>query len=114
MDIGDILTEGEDEALNLLKLGEPVLPSDLFTSLEKVRPVKMLRLINETTATKILGILRKISELAHFSQSMADYFAHDDTLEPALAVLCEVLRTAPDIGAVLNNKCQSLGLANCF
>ena len=78
--------------MNLLKLGEPVLPSDLFTSLKKVPPIKMLRRINETTATKILGILRKISELAHFSQSMADYFAHDDALEPALG---EVLRIAP-------------------
>ena len=62
-----------------------------------------------------MEILQKISELAHFSQSMADYFAHDDALEPALAVLCEVLRNAPNIGAVLNNKCQTfLGLAACF
>ena len=46
---------------------------------------------------------------------MANYFAHDDALEPALAVLCEVLRNAPNIGAVLNNKCQTfLGLAACF
>ena len=46
---------------------------------------------------------------------MADYFAHDDALEPALAVLCEVLRNAPNIGTVLSNKCQTfLGLATDF
>ena len=115
MDFDDLLKKGDTEPLNLLKLKEPVIPSDLFASLKKVPPIKILSLINESTAKKISGTLKKISELAHFSQSMADYFAHDDALEPALAVLCEVLRNAPDIGAVLNNKCQSfLGLANCF
>ena len=115
MDLDDILKKGEVDALNLLKLDEPILPSDLFSSLKDTPPIKIVRLINETAATSIVETFRKISELAHFSQSMADYFAHDDALEPALAVLCEVLRTAPDIGAVLNNKCQTfLGLANCF
>ena len=115
MDFEDLLKQGETESLNLLKLKEPVIPAELFASLRKVPPIKILSLLNETTAEKISGALKKISELAHFSQSMADYFAHDDALEPALAVLCEVLRNAPDIGSILNNKCQSfLGLANCF
>ena len=115
MDFEDLLNLGKAEALNLLKLNEPVTPSELFASLRNVPPLSIIRLINEATAEKITKVLQKISQLAHFSQSMADYFAHDDALEPALAVLCEVLRNAPEIGAVLNNNCQTfLGLANCF
>ena len=114
LDLDDLLEKGEDEALNLLKLDEPILPSDLFASLKNVSPLKIMKLINGATAEKLVGTLQKISELAHFSQSMADYFALDDALEPALAVPCEVLRNAPNIGAVLNNKRQTfLGLATC-
>ena len=46
---------------------------------------------------------------------MTDYFAHDDAVEPALAVLCEVLRTGPDVGAVLkDNYTNFLGLAQKY
>ena len=115
MDLEETLERGEVEALNLLKLEEPVTPSELFSSLKNVPLQKIMQLINESTAKKVSELLKKISDLAHFSQSMADYFAHDDALEPALAVLCEVLRNAPDIGKILNNNCQTfLGLANCF
>ena len=115
LDLEDVFNLGKDEALNLLKLDEPLLPSELFKSLKDVPPLKIIRLINSATAEKIVGCLKKISDLAHFSQSMADYFAHDDALEPALAVLCEVLRNAPNIGTVLSNKCQTfLGLATGF
>ena len=49
-------------------------------------------------------ILQKITSLAHFSQSMADYFARDDALEPALSVVCDVLRNDKDVGAVLKKR----------
>ena len=59
--------------------------------------------------------MKKISTLCHFSQSMTDYFAHDDAVEPALAVLCEVLRTGPEVGAVLkDNYTIFLGLAQKY
>ena len=46
---------------------------------------------------------------------MTDYFALDDAVEPALAVLCEVLRTDTDVGAVLsNNYTNFLGLAQKY
>ena len=35
---------------------------------------------------------------------MADYFARDDALEPALAVVCEVLRNTEDIGGLLEKR----------
>ena len=60
-------------------------------------------------------MIQRISSVAHFSQSMTDYFAHDDAVEPALAALCEVLRTGPDVGAVLKNGYTNfLGLAQKY
>ena len=35
---------------------------------------------------------------------MADYFARDDALEPALSVVCEVLRNDQNVGAVLKKR----------
>ena len=39
---------------------------------------------------------------------MTDYFGHDDALEPALAVLCEVLGTSPDVGSKLESGFSNL------
>ena len=55
MDFDDLLKKGDTEPLNLLKLKEPVTPSDLFASLTKVPPIKVLSLINESTAKKNIG-----------------------------------------------------------
>ena len=72
-------------------------------------------MINSSKAKKISELIQRISSVAHFSQSMTDYFAHDDAVEPALAVLCEVLRTGPDVGAVLKNGYTNfLGLAQKY
>ena len=46
---------------------------------------------------------------------MTDYFAHDDALEPALAVVCGVLRINPNIGSQLRqSKTSFLSLAQCY
>ena len=46
---------------------------------------------------------------------MTDYFARDDALEPALAVICEVLRDSDDIGGLLDKKAASfLSLAQPY
>ena len=60
MDFEDLLKQGETESLNLLKLKEPVIPAELFASLRKVPPIKILSLLNETTAEKISGLKKDI------------------------------------------------------
>ena len=46
---------------------------------------------------------------------MSDYFAHDDALQPALAVVCQVLRQNENTGAILNDRHTTfLGLAQSF
>ena len=71
---------------------------------ERCTPIKLIEFFNRDKAAKILKTLEKSSSLAHFSQSMADYFARDDALEPALSVVCEVLRNDQDVGAVLEKR----------
>ena len=46
---------------------------------------------------------------------MTDYLARDDALEPALAVICEVLRDTEDIGGLMEKKAASfLSLAQPY
>ena len=114
-DLEKEMNSGDAAALKLLKLQEPMAPADWCEVVKDVPPLKLLSLINSSKAEVISDLIQKISSLAHFSQSMTDYFAHDDALEPALAVLCEVLRTGPDIGAVLEKgQTNFLGLAQKY
>ena len=104
MDLEKLLNNGEPEGFNLLKIPGPMSPETFCSCLKSTPPIKMIEFINKRKATDILELVGKISSLAHFSQSMADYFARDDALEPALAVVCEVLRTNQDVGGVLEKR----------
>ena len=115
MDLEKSLQEGESEGFNLFKLPTPVGPETFCKFLENVPPIKLIELVNSQKAADIRKLLSKVSSLAHFSQSMADYFAHDDALEPALAAVCEVLRNSEDVGAVLKKRAATfLSLAQPY
>lgn len=114
MDLESILQEGESEELNLLDLTKPVMPELLFKSLKKAPPMKILGLFNKKMAADVQNLLKKIGSLAHFSQSMANFYALDDSLEPALAVVCKALRNGEDVGAILGERGTFLGLAQVF
>ena len=115
LDFDEMLKNGNSDALKLLKMQEPVLPAVVFKYLKDVPPIKILELVNARKAADILTLVRKISSMAHFCQSMADYFAHDDALEPALAVVCEILRNKEDAGAVMEKRATTfLGMAQSF
>ena len=78
-------------------------------------PLKLLELFDEQKAQNIKDSLETISGVLHFGLSMADYFAQDDALEPALAAVCEVLRSNPNIGSVLKKRCASfMAIAQCY
>ena len=82
----------------------PISPETLAKYLEHVPPLKLIEFVNKKKAEDIQKALAKISSLAHFSQSMADYYARDDALEPALAVVCEVLKNTGDIGGLFEKR----------
>ena len=92
MDFQKLLQSGESEGFKVLKMPGPIKPETMCEILKNVPPLKLIECINKQKAEDIQNSLKKISSLAHFSQSMTDFFAHDDALEPALAVVCDLLR----------------------
>ena len=115
MDLEKLFDEGEPEGFKLLKLQTPLAPETFCKYLEHVPPLKLIEFVNQGKANKIRTAIKKISSLAHFSQSMTDYLARDDALEPALAVMCEVLRDTEDIGGLMEKKAVSfLSLAQPY
>ena len=89
-------------------------PRTICHYLRDVPPLKLVEFMNQQKAADIRKLLNKISSLAHFSQSMTDYFAHDDALEPALAVICEILRNNFDDDKFLGKNTTFLSLAQPY
>ena len=115
MDFEECLKAGSSDGLKLMKLKDPELTSKLMKELKDVPPIELIKFINEENATKILQIFEKIVSFAHFGQTMLDYYARVDTLEPALAVVCHLLRQNENIGDFLKDRHTTfLGLAKSF
>ena len=114
MDLEKLLEKGDSEGFKTLKLPGLIQPETMCKYLKDVPPIKLIEFINRQRATKIRTLLTKISSLAHFSQSMTDFFAHDDALEPALAVVCDVLRNNDKIGGVLDKNSSFLSMAQPY
>ena len=115
IDLEKLLDKGDSEGFKLLKIPTPVSPETFCKYLEHVPPLKLIEFVNRNKAQNIQKALEKISSLAHFSQSMADYFARDDALEPALAVICEALRSTEDMGGMMKKRAATfLSLAQPY
>ena len=114
-DLEKLLQDGELAGFKMLKMPVPMSPEAMCSYLKPAPPIKIIECMNKKKAADILKLVGKIASLAHFSQSMAEYFARDDALEPALAAVCEVLRTSQDVGGVLEKRATSfMGLAQPF
>ena len=115
INLDSLMADGDPEKLPIVKIDDPVRPSELFECLRTAPPLKILELFNEQKAQNIKNSLDAISGVMHFGQSMAAYFAQDDALEPALAAVCEVLRSDPNIGSVLKKRCSTfMAVAQCY
>ena len=113
-DFEDCLKIGSVEYKNL-QPEEPLFTSEQKAKLKEMSPIELIKLVNEEKANKMLEIFHRIKAFAHFSQSLTDYFANDDALEPALAVVCQLLRQNENIGTVLKDRHTTfLGLAQPF
>ena len=79
------------------KLGE------FFECLKDIPLIHVLKLIDNVKAHKICSTLDKIVS-SHVSQSMGNYFARDDSLDPALSTVCEGLRGSTDFEYILKTR----------
>ena len=84
-----------------MKIPAPISPVTIYNYLKEVPPIKIVKFFNQKNVADVLKTLKMVASVVHFSQSMADYFARDDALKPALSVECEVLRNNQDVSAVL-------------
>ena len=65
---------------------------DVFECLKEIPIIDLISMINKEKAQKVFSSIDKIVALAHVSQSMGNYFARDDSLDPALSIVCQGLR----------------------
>ena len=78
--------------------------SENFECLSDVPVIDLLKLINADKAKKVFLSVEKIVALAHVSQSMGNYFARDDALDPALSTVCQALRGNTDFEFILKKR----------
>ena len=90
-DLSKLFVDGEQRVEELPKRVHTQL-KDFFECLNNVPILDILKLIDSAKAEKIFSTLEKIIALAHVSQSMGNYFARDDALDPALSTVCQGLR----------------------
>ena len=83
--------------------------------LKGIPMLDILKLIDNGKSQKWFSTIDKIVALAHVSQSMGNYFARDDALEPALSVVCQGLRGVTDFEHILRVRGGSFqSLASAF
>ena len=97
------LLEGEQSTNDLPKQVQSKL-SNIFECLSEVPIIDILKLINDVKATKIFTSIEKIVNLAHVTQSIGNYFARDDALDPALSTICQALRDKAGIESILEKR----------
>ena len=102
-DVMKTLLEGERDLNSLPKKVRTKL-GNMFECLKEVLLLEILKFIDSEKAHKILSSLDKIVSLAHVSQSMGNYFARDDSLDPALSIVCEGLRGDTDFEYILRAR----------
>ena len=78
--------------------------ANILECLKDLPLIDILKIIDYEKANKILSLIDKITALAHLSQSMGNYFARDDSLDPALSIVCEALRGNIDFELLLRSR----------
>ena len=102
-DLMSILIKGKQSASSSIPKTVIAKLVDIFECIREVPLINALKLIDQEKAQKILLTLDKIVALAHVSQSMGNYFARDDSLEPALSIVCQGLRGNTNFEHVLRS-----------
>ena len=77
---------------------------DIFECLKDFPLMDVLKLVDNVKAHNFFAAIDKIVSLAHVSQSMGNYFARDESLDPALCIICEGLRGSTDFEYILRKR----------
>ena len=63
--------------------------------------LSLMNQVNPKKCQEICTILERVISNIHFGQTMNEYFALDDKIEPAKHVLTEAIKQGPDLGHIL-------------
>ena len=97
------LLDGKQDISSLPK-SITVKLADIFDCLKGTPLIDILKLIDNEKAQKLFACIDIIVALAHVSQSMGNYFARDDALDPALSTVCQALRGNIDFEYFLRSR----------
>ena len=62
----------------------------------------LMKTMDDKKFNRFSTIFNRLISNVNFTQSLSEYFATDDMLEPALAVIiAEAIRSGPDLGSIL-------------
>ena len=73
----------------------------LLTRISKNSFLGLLNVANPSRCVKLCEILDRVISNIHFGQTMNEYFALDEKIEPAKHVLTEAVKQGPDLGKTL-------------
>ena len=97
------LLDGKQDISSLPK-SITVKLAGIFDCLKATLWIDILKLIDSEKAQKLFACIDKIVALAHVSQSMGNYFARDDAIDPALSTVCQALRGNIDFEHILRSR----------
>ena len=63
--------------------------------------IDLMKKMNPSRYSKFCNIMNRLHGNLNFSQSLNEYFATDDMLEPVLMLIAEAMRKGPDLGTFL-------------
>ena len=94
LNIHDLVKDLMDGKMDITSLSKSIRVKlgDIFECLKEIPMIGILKFIDNEKAQKNFSTIDRNAALAYVSQSMWNYFARDDSLNPALSVVCEALR----------------------
>ena len=95
-DVHRLLYAGTNMSLDSLPYASKIAIAQAAQTLQHLSPMNLLRMVAPKKAVELEIALREVSALASYNQSLCGHLAASEAVEPAHAVVCEVLRTGAD------------------
>ena len=101
-DLQSLVFTGDVSGLAAVPSDSPLTIDTLRTQVQQTAPHDILRVLAPEKAAGMAAVLRRITALAEYVQSLCGYLAANEELEPVHSVLCNLLRTGADFERALN------------
>ena len=95
-DVHRLLYAGTNMSMDSLPYASKIAIAQAAQTLQQLSPINLIRMVAPRKALELENALREVSALASYNQSLCGHLAASEALEPAHAVVCEVLRTGAD------------------